>query len=74
MTKAEISSEGVPKQEPSPSVPVPDPTTGPSVAPDDLGAPLVVLSEVDKHFGQLYVLQKINLTVRISDLVSGIGP
>jgi glutamate transport system ATP-binding protein len=74
MTKAEISSEGVPKQEPSPSDPVPDPTTGPSVAPNHLGGPLVVLKDVDKHFGQLHVLQRINLTVRKGEVVVVLGP
>jgi len=74
MTMHEISSEGVPEQEPSPSDPVPDPTTGPSVAPDHLGEPLVVLKDVDKHFGQLHVLQKINLTVRKGEVVVVLGP
>jgi len=74
MTKAEISSEDVPKQEPSPSDLVTDPTTGPSVAPDHLGRPLVVLKDVDKHFGQLHVLQKINLTVRKGEVVVILGP
>jgi glutamate transport system ATP-binding protein len=74
MTKAEISSQEVQPQAPSPSDPVPDPTTGPSVAPDHLGGPLVVLSDVDKHFGQLYVLQKINLTVRKGEVVVVLGP
>ena len=74
MTKAEISSEDAPKQEPSPSDLVTDPTTGPSVAPDHLGRPLVVLKDVDKHFGQLHVLQKINLTVRKGEVVVILGP
>ena len=74
MTKAELSSEDLSKQEPSPADPVPDPTTGPSVAPDHLGGPLVVLKDVDKHFGQLHVLQKINLTVRKGEVVVVLGP
>jgi len=74
MTKAEISSEGAPTQAAPQSDPVPDPTTGPSVAPDQLGEPLVVLSDVDKHFGQLHVLQKINLTVRKGEVVVVLGP
>ena len=69
MTESEISSEGSPTPSPSESDPVPDPTAGPSVAPDDLGEPLVVLSDVDKHFGELHVLQKINLTVRKGEVV-----
>ncbi len=79
MTKSEVSSEEVPSEEaptetPAHSDPVPDPTTGPSVAPDHLGGPLVVLSDVDKHFGELYVLQKINLTVRKGEVVVVLGP
>ena len=74
MTKAEISSREVERQAGSLSDPVPDPTTGPSVAPDQLGEPLVVLSEVDKHFGDLHVLQKIDLTVRKGEVVVVLGP
>jgi glutamate transport system ATP-binding protein len=79
MTKSEVSSEEVSPEEglteaPEHSDPVPDPTTGPSVAPDHLGGPLVVLSDVDKHFGELYVLQKINLTVRKGEVVVVLGP
>ena len=74
MTKAEISSQEVEHQAGSLSDPVPDPTTGPSVAPDQLGEPLVVLSEVDKHFGDLHVLQKIDLTVRKGEVVVVLGP
>jgi glutamate transport system ATP-binding protein len=44
------------------------------VAPDHLGGPLVVLSDVDKHFGELHVLQKINLTVRKGEVVVVLGP
>jgi len=74
MTKSELSSEEAPRQAPSEPEQVPDPTTGPSVAPSHLGGPLVVLSEVDKHFGELYVLQKINLTVRKGEVVVVLGP
>jgi glutamate transport system ATP-binding protein len=74
MTKAEISSQEVERQAGSRSDPVPDPTTGPSVAPEHLGEPLVVLSEVDKHFGDLHVLQKIDLTVRKGEVVVVLGP
>ena len=74
MTKAEISSQEVERQAGSLSDPVPDPTTGPSVAPDQLGEPLVVLSEVDKHFGDLHVLQRIDLTVRKGAVVVVLGP
>jgi glutamate transport system ATP-binding protein len=74
MAKPEVSSADVPQQEPSPSDQVPDPTTGPSVAPDHLGGPLVVLKDVDKHFGRLHVLQKINLTVHKGEVVVVLGP
>jgi glutamate transport system ATP-binding protein len=74
MAKPEVSSADVPQQEPSPSDQVPDPTTGPSVAPNHLGGPLVVLKDVDKHFGQLHVLQRINLTVRKGEVVVVLGP
>lgn len=74
MTKAEISSQEIERQAGALSDPVPDPTTGPSVAPDQLGEPLVVLSEVDKHFGDLHVLQSIDLTVRKGEVVVVLGP
>jgi glutamate transport system ATP-binding protein len=74
MTKSEGSSETAFTESPPHSDAAPDPTTGPSVAPDQLGAPLVVLSDVDKHFGELYVLQKINLTVRKGEVVVVLGP
>jgi len=75
MTKSELSSEEASGQAAPPQLEhVPDPTTGPSVAPDHLGSPLVVLSDVDKHFGELYVLQKINLTVHKGEVVVVLGP
>jgi glutamate transport system ATP-binding protein len=52
----------------------PDPTTGPSVAPHALGDPLVVLSDVQKHFGDLHVLKDINLSVRKGEVVVVLGP
>ena len=52
----------------------PDPLTGPSVAPDQLGEPLVVLSEVQKHFGALHVLKDIDLSVRKGEVVVVLGP
>jgi glutamate transport system ATP-binding protein len=51
-----------------------DPTDGPSVAPDSIGAPLVVLSDVDKYFGDLHVLQHIDLTVHKGEVVVVLGP
>src|ERR671917_774585 len=52
----------------------PDPTTGPSVAPDHLGDPLVVLQGVNKHFGTLHVLRDIDLSVRKGEVVVVLGP
>jgi glutamate transport system ATP-binding protein len=51
----------------------PDPTAGPSV-PHVLGEPLVVLSDVQKHFGSLHVLKDINLSVRKGEVVVVLGP
>ena len=39
-----------------------------------VGAPLVVLSGVNKHFGPLHVLQDIDLTVHRGEVVVVIGP
>ena len=74
MTKAEVSSQEALSPTSPPSDPVPDPTAGPSVAPEHLGEPLVVLSEVDKHFADLQVLQRIDLTVRKGEVVVILGP
>ena len=38
------------------------------------GAPLVVLSSVNKHFGDLHALRDINLTVHTGEVVVVIGP
>jgi glutamate transport system ATP-binding protein len=38
------------------------------------GQPLVVLEGVDKWFGDLHVLQKINQTIRRGEVVVVIGP
>jgi glutamate transport system ATP-binding protein len=51
-----------------------DPTDGPSVAPASLGEPLVVLDDVDKYFGDLHVLQNIDLTVHKGEVVVVLGP
>src|SRR6476659_6188287 len=51
-----------------------DPTDGPSVAPDSVGAPLVVLTDVDKYLGDLHVLQHIDLTVHKGEVVVVLGP
>ena len=51
-----------------------DPTAGESVAPSAIGEPLVVLTDVDKYFGDLHVLQHINLSVRKGEVVVVLGP
>jgi glutamate transport system ATP-binding protein len=38
------------------------------------GEPLVVLTDVNKHFGELHVLKDINLTVKRGEVVVVIGP
>jgi glutamate transport system ATP-binding protein len=40
----------------------------------DVRKPLVVLTDVDKHFGELHVLRKINLVVGTGEVVVVIGP
>ena len=42
--------------------------------PEPSNEPLVVLENVNKHFGSLHVLQDINLTVRRGEVVVVIGP
>jgi glutamate transport system ATP-binding protein len=51
-----------------------DPLAGGSVAPAEVGAPLVVLTDVDKYFGDLHVLQHINLSVGKGEVVVVLGP
>ena len=58
----------------SPGGALADPTSGPSVAPRAVGEPLVVLRDVDKHFGPLHVLQNINLSVGRGEVVVVLGP
>ncbi|MBD8079232.1 amino acid ABC transporter ATP-binding protein [Cellulosimicrobium arenosum] len=41
---------------------------------EELGDPLVELVDVNKHFGELHVLQDINLTVRRGEVLVVIGP
>jgi glutamate transport system ATP-binding protein len=53
---------------------LPDALAGPSVAPTGIGAPLVVLSDVNKHFGSLHVLKDINLSVARGEVVVVLGP
>ncbi|GAA4286775.1 amino acid ABC transporter ATP-binding protein [Georgenia daeguensis] len=47
------------------------PAGGPGAA---RGEPLVVLTDVNKHFGELHVLKDINLTVTRGEVVVVIGP
>src|SRR6478609_2700636 len=49
-------------------------TNDPAGASSSLGAPLVELKDVNKHFGELHVLQDINLTVRRGEVLVVIGP
>src|SRR5918996_3689287 len=72
MTDASSPATDVPPAAPEPERP--DPTLGPSVAPDHLGDPLVVLEEVNKHFGSLHVLRDINMSVRKGEVVVVLGP
>jgi len=46
----------------------------PSGAPPSSGGPLVVLDHVNKWFGDLHVLQDINLTINKGEVVVVIGP
>jgi glutamate transport system ATP-binding protein len=67
------ATDGLPERA-EPTVDLSDPTEGPSVAPDHLGDPLVVLTNVEKHFGELHVLRDINLSVRKGEVVVVLGP
>ena len=49
-------------------------TDTPSPADRAPGAPLVVLENVNKHFGELHVLKDIDLTVHEGEVVVVIGP
>ncbi|WP_438485531.1 amino acid ABC transporter ATP-binding protein [Streptomyces sp. S186] len=50
------------------------PVTKSAGAAAPTGDPLVVLDNVNKHFGALHVLQDINLTIRHGEVVVVIGP
>jgi len=39
-----------------------------------VGGPLVVMTDVEKYFGDLHVLQNINLTVHVGEVVVVLGP
>ncbi|MFD6175744.1 MULTISPECIES: amino acid ABC transporter ATP-binding protein [unclassified Isoptericola] len=49
-------------------------TTDPAGSSSSLGAPLVELKDVNKHFGDLHVLKDIDLTVRRGEVLVVIGP
>ena len=46
----------------------------PVTEPSMVGEPLVVLTDVNKHFGTLHVLKDINLTVHKGEVVVVLGP
>jgi glutamate transport system ATP-binding protein len=49
--------------------------TAPAAPPETaVGDPLVVLTDVNKHFGELHVLNDINLTVHKGEVVVVLGP
>ncbi len=58
----------------SSQVPGPDPSGKPSAERPTDRRPLVVLESVNKHFGDLHVLQDINLTIGAGEVVVVIGP
>jgi glutamate transport system ATP-binding protein len=49
-------------------------TTAASPVATHVGGPLVVLTDVDKYFGDHHALQKINLTVHSGEVVVVLGP
>ena len=66
-----------------PNTPSDAPDASPTASPpahaaasrdDELGAPLVELRGVNKHFGDLHVLQDVDLTVRRGEVLVVIGP
>jgi glutamate transport system ATP-binding protein len=69
---AAVPDVSIPAQASGPTQP--DPTEGPSVAPTEVGPPLVVLTDVEKYFGQLHVLRHINLSIRKGEVVVVLGP
>ncbi len=60
--------------DPASGTPLAEPAAGTSVAPTPTGEPLVVLTGVDKYFGDLHVLRDINLTVGRGEVVVVLGP
>ena len=75
LTSSRATSDGAAEEDHAPDqVDLTDPTTGESVAPTVVGEPLVVLTDVDKYFGELHVLQHINLSVSKGEVVVVLGP
>ena len=60
--------------EPDPATRRSDRQSDPAAAPEPVGPPLVVLKDVEKYFGELHVLQQINLTVGRGEVVVVLGP
>ncbi|WP_341360610.1 amino acid ABC transporter ATP-binding protein [Georgenia sp. M64] len=54
--------------------PVTDTPSDVTASAERLGGPLVVLTDVNKHFGELHVLKDIDMTVRRGEVVVVIGP
>ncbi len=69
MTDSGITAGGPSDQTPAAAKP-----TERSRRPAHTGRPLVVLSAVNKHFGDLHVLKDINLTIHEGEVVVVIGP
>ncbi len=72
-----MTQSGAPPAEPVGDGPAPRVASEPehaAVAPRTTGAPLVVLTDVQKHFGDLHVLKDINLTVSRGEVVVVLGP
>jgi glutamate transport system ATP-binding protein len=72
MTESHDASPGASVSSSSTSLDASSPDS--SVAPQQVAEPLVVLTDVDKYFGQLHVLQNINLTIGKGEVVVVIGP
>ena len=70
MAESEVSSVGA---QPSGTARR-DAASDPDAESSGLGGPLVVLKQVDKHFGALHVLRDINLSVRKGEVVVVLGP
>jgi glutamate transport system ATP-binding protein len=65
-----MANEHLPGDQDTPN----EPATDDSPVVREVGPPLVVLTDVQKHFGDLHVLKDINLTVHKGEVVVVIGP